>query len=151
MGVFRATWRCASIALLAAVAVQGCGGDDYPKESPFDGQGPTNTVSANIAAATGGTLTMPGNGIVATIPAGAISADTTVTIDAVDVGGTPALPANMLGVAISYRVSFSGTATLANGPMYLKVVSAAPAVHPTIREAVVLGNNAWTRVPATFD
>jgi cytochrome c peroxidase len=101
-----------------------------------------------VSAAAGGTVTAPGGEVKLVIPASALSADTTVTIQRVD-GATPALGATMTAAGAAYAVSFDNGATLSE-PMRIEVASAAAPAHPQIRELVSLVGGSWQRTGGNF-
>src|SRR5262249_17436444 len=109
---------------------------------------PMNTVMQNIKAADGGTVTFPGSAVVATIPAGALSADTTVTIDKVSTM-TPDLMGPLSANGDIYSVKFSNGAMLSQ-PMLLKMTASAAPMHPQLGEIAELQGGAWVRLSANF-
>ncbi|MFL6604697.1 MAG: hypothetical protein ACJ8R9_25640 [Steroidobacteraceae bacterium] len=82
--------------------------------------------------------------IVATIPAGALNADTTVTIETGSTR-TPDLTGTLSANGNIYSVKFSNCAVLGQ-PMMLKTTAAAAPQHSKLGDIAELQNGAW--VPA---
>lgn len=120
-------------ALLAACG--GDGGDDRV------------VASTRVSAAQGATLSGDGGAVVVTIPAGALSQDTTVTIRRTDAAPTAAsaLPGN----GRAYEVAFDAGATL-SVPMSVELAAAAAPSHPQLGEIASLSGTEWVRLPANF-
>jgi hypothetical protein len=135
--------------VLAALALQGCHDSNEASGSAMSMQpAPMNSVMQNIRAMDGGSVTFPGNTVVATIPAGALSADTTITIEKVSTP-TPDLAGTLSANGDIYSVKFSNSAVLGR-PMVLKMTAAAAPQHPKVGEIAELQNGMWVRLAANL-
>ena len=98
MDAFNRAWRGASVVVLGALTLQGCGGDDY--KDPPEPPAPMTMVQQQVNAAAGGTVNLRNGVAVLTIPANALSANTMVTIEEMQLlSNSPALPANTYGMS----------------------------------------------------
>jgi hypothetical protein len=125
------------VALLTAGLLAGCGGDSDD----------TTVGSAAIAAAQGGTVTTGNGSVVVTIPAAALSQDTTVTIKhATDV---PPSGSTLVTNGTPYTVSFSNAATL-SAPMTVELTATSAPTHPQLGEIATDSSGTWARVQSSF-
>ncbi len=125
-------------AALAASLLAACGG------SSNDG---FLVVDQAVTASAGATITADNGALRVLIPAGALSANTTVTVRRIDTD-LPPLGSTMTATGQAYRLSFGNNATLSQ-PMRVELSAAAP-THPQVGEVAQLVDGNWQRVGANF-
>ena len=130
----------AALLVLTTFAAQGC--------HDSNNSGPMNSVSQDIKAAAGGSVSYPGNAVVVTIPAGALNTDTAVTIAKISTP-TPNLTGTLSANGDVYSVQFSNGAVLSQ-PMVLKMTAPTVPQHPRLGEIAELQGGAWVRLSANF-
>jgi hypothetical protein len=139
----RSGWQViASVVIVSVLAACGGGGGDGAPENPD-----IALVTGSLSAASGGTITAPGNEVVLTIPAGALDKDTMVSV--VRLATAPTLAAPMLANGNAYSVTFSNGAVLTKA-MQIAIKATAMPQHPSLGEIAVVTASAATRLPANF-
>lgn len=145
-----------SLALLAPslLFLSACSSDDNndivnkpPNEQPPIVEPPTATLAINTAvtAADGGTFTSADGNVRVTIPANALSEDTTLTLTAVD---TPNASANIELIGPAYDISI-GDATLTDNIAIEIDISDEP-VHPQLAEVAALQDGVLSATSGNF-
>ncbi|MGD9648721.1 MAG: hypothetical protein AB7U73_23625 [Pirellulales bacterium] len=124
-----------------ALCLAACGGDSN------DGR-ETVLAEADVNAAAGGSVAVPGNALTVTIPPGALSADSKVSIVQVR-GDLPALsgPLQAAGDAYAIRV---GTGVTLSQAVRVEIAANAAPTHPQLAEMAELVDGKWQRASANF-
>jgi len=119
--------------LLAVALLGGCGGD--------------GDNATQVSAAQGGTVVSGDGGMTLTIPPGALSRDTGVSIQPVNV--QPAAGSALVANGKTYVVSFDNGATL-GAPMTVELAAIAAPTHPALGEIATQSAGGWTRLQSNF-
>lgn len=133
-------------ALLLSVAVAGCGGGGGGSAPP---PAPANVpVTQTISAANGGTINGPG-GVTLEFPAGALSADTAITI-ALDNTGAPPLPTGFTTLAAP-MVALTPHDLRFAAPVRISLPLPAGATANATLLKTNEGRQGWRSLPVTID
>jgi alpha-tubulin suppressor-like RCC1 family protein len=142
----RIVLRPALIAWLLVAALAGCGsggGSSVPPPPPAGAP-----VTQMISAATGGTINGPG-GVTLQIPAGALSADTAITI-ALDGSGAPTAPGGFTG-QVGPMVALTPHDLRFAAPVRLSLPVPASATADLVLLKTNEGRQGWRSLPVSID
>lgn len=142
----RIVLRPALTVWLLVAALAGCGsggGSSAPPPPPAD-----TPVTQMISAATGGTINGPG-GLTLEIPAGALSADTAITV-ALDGSGAPAAPAGFTS-RVGPVVALTPHGLRFAAPVRLSLPVPASATSDLVLLKTNEGREGWRSLPVSID
>jgi hypothetical protein len=132
-----------ALAVGALFALSACGDDDDPAVVQSDEQ--TVLLSERVSAADGGTF--ESGGLKVMIPAGALSADSTITVRSLP---NPAgLPDRFEATSDAFEIAFADGATLSE-PMKVEIAASAVPTHPAVGGIARRTESGWQPAMGNF-